>query len=97
MDWNEETLSLLFADMAKKMADYLKEVKNDPEFISQNRAYEIFGKANVERWKKLNLISPAIRPGKMEYKTSILRKLQDIRQDYFSAPTLEQLRIAKSK
>lgn len=97
MDLNEETLSLLFSDMAKKMAEYLKEVKNDPEFISQNKAYEMFGKANIERWKKLNLITPAIRVGKMEYKTSILRNLQDVKQDYFSVPTIEQLRISKRK
>ena len=25
---NEDSLAILFADMAKKMADYLKEVKN---------------------------------------------------------------------
>lgn len=97
MDWSEEKLSLLFADMAKRMAEYLREVKNDPEFVSQNKAYKMFGKNNIERWKRLNLITPAIRVGKMEYKTSILRKLQDVKQDYFNVPTIEQRRIAKSK
>ncbi len=94
---NEDFLASYFADMAKKMADYLKEVKNDPEYISQNKAYKIFGRNNVDRWKTLGLITPRIEVGKMKYKTSILRKLQDIKQDYFSVPTLEQKRIAKGK
>ena len=41
---NEDSLITLFADMAKRMADYLKEVKEDPEYISQNKAYKMFGK-----------------------------------------------------
>lgn len=94
---NEDSLATYFADMAKKMADYLKEVKDDPEYISQNKAYSMFGKNNIERWKALGLITPRIEIGKMRYKTSILRKLQDIKQDYFKGPTLEQKRIAKGK
>lgn len=94
---NEDILATLFADMAKKMADYLKEVKNDPEYISQNKAYKMFGRNTVDRWKRLRLITPRITKGKMEYKTSVLRKLQDIKQDYFEVPTLEQRRIAKGK
>jgi hypothetical protein len=94
---NEDSLITLFADMAKRMADYLKEVKEDPEYISQNKAYKMFGKNNIERWKKFGLITPRIEAGKMRYKTSILRKLQDIKQDYFNVPTLEQKRIARGK
>ena len=82
---NEDSLAILFADMAKKMADYLKEVKNDPEYVSQNKAYRMFGRNTVDRWKRLRLITPRIR------------KLQDIKQDYFEVPTLEQKRIAKGK
>ena len=94
---DENTLSDYLADMAKKMAEYIKEVQKDPEFISQNKAYKMFGKNNIERWKTLRLITPRIEIGKMLYKTSILRKLQDIKQDYFAGPTLEQKRIAKGK
>ena len=94
---NEDYLATYFADMAKKVADYLKDVKSDPEYVSQNKAYKMFGKNNIERWKKLGLITPRIEIGKMTYKTSILRKLQDIKQDYFSVPTLEQKRISRGK
>lgn len=94
---NENELAGYFADMAKRMAEYLKDVQKDPEFMSQNRAYKTFGKNNIERWKTMGLIEPRIEVGKMMYKTSILRKLQDIKQDYFAVPTLEQRRIAKGK
>lgn len=94
---NEDSVTGLFADMAKKLAEYLKEVKQDPEFITQNKAYKMFGRNTVDRWKRLGLITPTIRIGKMEYRTSILRKLQDVKQDYFNVPTVEQRRIAKGK
>lgn len=97
LELTENTLSTYFADMARRMADYLIERQADPEYMSQNRAYKTFGRATVERWKNMNLITPRITTGRMEYKTSILRKLQDIKQDYFSVPTSEQKRIAKGK
>ena len=69
-------------DIAAVVALALKQSKDDPEYISQNMAYKMFGRANVERWRKNGLIEPCRRPGKNEYKTAELRLLQQIKQDY---------------
>lgn len=71
-------------DVAAKVVSLLKSDRQDPDFISQRRAFEIFGRANVERWRRENKIRPCKRPGKLEYKTSELRLLQRNQQDYFT-------------
>ena len=43
----------------------------------------MFGRRNVERWRKQGLIEPSKRPGRLEYRTSELRYLQRQKQDYF--------------
>ncbi len=60
----------------------LKLDAKDPEFISQNKAFEIFGRANVERWRKQGKVVAYKRPGKVEYRTADLRLLQRTQQDY---------------
>lgn len=50
--------------------------------ISQRQAYKIFGRGNVDRWRKNGLIHPCVRPGKKEYSTRRLRELQRTEQDY---------------
>lgn len=71
-------------DVASAVVKKLKVTKDDPEHISQRQAYRIFGRANVERWRRSGLIEPCKRPGKLEYKTAELRYLQSKKQDYFS-------------
>ena len=61
-------------DLSSRIVRQLKADKDDPEFISQRKAYELFGRRNVERWK---------RQGKVEYRTADLRLLQRTTQDYF--------------
>lgn len=70
-------------DLSARIVKLLKSDKDDPEYISQRKAYEMFGRRNVERWRKQGKIIPCKRPGKMEYKTSELRLLQRTVQDYF--------------
>lgn len=70
-------------DIAARVVKLLKCDKDDPEIISQRRAFELFGRGNVERWRKQGKITPYIRPGKVEYRTAELRLLQRIQQDYF--------------
>ena len=70
-------------DVAASVVNMLKSDLNDPEFVSQRKAYEMFGRSNVERWRKLRKVSPCIRPGKVEYRTAELRLLQRVEQDYF--------------
>lgn len=70
-------------DVAARVVSMLKSDDKDPDFISQRKAYEIFGRRNVERWRKQGKVKPSKRPGKVEYKTSELRLLQRVEQDYF--------------
>ena len=60
----------------------LKNDAYDPEFISQNKAFQVFGRANVERWRKQGKVKAYKRPGKVEYRTADLRRQQRIQQDY---------------
>jgi hypothetical protein len=69
-------------DVAAKVVSFLKNDNNDPEYVSQRKAYSIFGRRNVERWRRERKIEPIKRPGKIEYKTSELRLLQRTIQDY---------------
>lgn len=70
-------------DLAATIVKMLKADAQDPEFISQRRAYEMFGRGNVERWRKQGKVQPYKRPGKLEYRTADLRLLQRTVQDYF--------------
>lgn len=70
-------------DIAAHVVKFLKNDSGDPEYISQRKAFAMFGRRNVERWKKQGKIKPCKRPGKVEYKTAELRLLQRTVQDYF--------------
>jgi len=50
--------------------------------MSTRQAYKMFGRKNVERWRRAGKIQPYVRPGKMEYETAQLRLLQRTEQDY---------------
>lgn len=70
-------------DIASMVVKLLKTDKDDPDFVSQRKAYEMFGRRNVERWRKQGLVQPCKRPGRVEYCTAELRHLQRVKQDYF--------------
>lgn len=70
-------------DVSARIVKLLKSDKEDPEYVSQRKAFEMFGRRNVERWRKQGKIVPCKRPGKVEYNTSELRLLQRTIQDYF--------------
>ena len=70
-------------DLAARIVKMIKADNNDPEFVSQRKAYELFGRRNVERWKRQGKVESYKRPGKVEYRTSDLRLLQRTVQDYF--------------
>lgn len=71
-------------DVAAEVVNLLKKDEADPEYISQRRAYDIFGRRNVERWRRQGKVSPCKRPGRLEYRTADLRLLQRTQQDYFT-------------
>ena len=68
-------------DVAARVVKMIKSDKDDPEFVSQRKAYEMFGRRNVERWRKQGKVQPCKRPGKLEYRTAELRALQRVKQD----------------
>lgn len=69
-------------NVAAEVVNLLKKDKQDPEYVSQRKAFEIFGRRNVERWRRQGRITPRKRPGKLEYLTADLRLLQRTQQDY---------------
>lgn len=85
LDFSDKTVTYetFVHDVATSVVRMLSEVRNDPEIISQRQAYEMFGRGNVDRWRKQGKIQPYKRPGKVEYRTAELRALQKTRQDYF--------------
>lgn len=70
-------------DIAARVVKLLKADSDDPEFISQRKAFEMFGRGNVDRWRRQGKVKPCKRPGIVQYRTSELRMLQRTQQDYF--------------
>lgn len=70
-------------DLSARIVRNMQRAAADPEFISQRQAYKIFGRANVERWRREGRVHPCKRPGKVEYSMADLRLLQQTQQDYF--------------
>lgn len=71
-------------DLSARIVRLMKNDSNDPEFISQRKAFEMFGRGNVERWRHQGRVIAFRRPGKVEYRTADLRLLQRTEQDYFN-------------
>lgn len=69
-------------DVASAIVHMLKQQHDDPEYVSQNKAFSMFGRANVERWRDSGRVTTRRRPGKVEYLTSELRLCQRTQQDY---------------
>lgn len=85
IDFSDKSVTYenFITDVAASVVRMLSESRNDPEFISQRKAYKMFGRGNVDRWRKQGKIEPCKRPGKVEYRTAELRALQNTKQDYF--------------
>ena len=77
------TYATFINDLATTVVRMMSESSKDPDMISQRQAFAMFGRANVERWRKQGKIEPCKRPGKIEYRTADLRALQRIQQDYY--------------
>lgn len=79
------TYGTFINDLATALVPKLLEAMENPsDLISQNQAFKIFGQGNIRRWRKKGLVEPVSkRPGKIEYRISTLRLLQQRKQDYF--------------
>ena len=82
-------------DVANKIVTILKEDRDDPDYISQRKAWEIFGQGNVKRWVKEGLVEPHRRGGKIEYRTALLNELRRTPVDYYDTIPKELQRVAK--
>lgn len=69
-------------DLATRICSKLQQAKTDPDVVSQRKAYTIFGRANVDRWRRQGRVTPCKRIGKVEYKMVELRACQQTKQDY---------------
>lgn len=85
LDFTDKSVSYatFVRDVASEVVRQLKEQRDEPEMISQNKAYAMFGRGNVDRWRRQGKLHPCKRPGKIEYFVAELRKAQRIQQDYF--------------
>ena len=48
-------------DVAVEVARQLSRQRNDPEMVSQRQAYAMFGRGNVDRWRRQGKIQPCKR------------------------------------
>lgn len=77
----ETFINDLATAIVPKVMEYME---NPSDIISQRKAYQLFGKGNVMRWlRSQDLVPVSKRPGKVEYRISDLRSLQQRKQDYF--------------
>lgn len=70
------------SDLASKVVSVMKAESEIPEFICQRQAYRMFGRANVERWRRTGKVTAYRRQRKIEYRTADLKQQQDNQQDY---------------
>lgn len=85
LDFTDKSVaySTFVRDLASEVVRQLKEQRDDPDMVSQRKAYAMFGRGNVDRWRKQGKLHPCKRPGKVEYLVSELRQAQQRQQDYF--------------
>ena len=79
------TYETFINDLATALVPKLMEAMENPSnIISQRQAFKMFGQGNIRRWREKGLVEPVSkRPGKIEYRVSDLRILQQRKQDYF--------------
>lgn len=71
-------------DLVSRIVSEVEKRKSEPEIISKRKAYEMFGRANVDRWMTEGKLTIRKRPGKVELLTAELRRCQAIEQDYLT-------------
>lgn len=76
------TYETFMTDLTARLARVIKSDTSDPEYVSQRTAYKMFGRRNVDRWRRTGQIKPSKRPGRVEYCMADLRLLQRTQQDY---------------
>lgn len=70
-------------DLSRRVVEALRESERRPEYVSQRQASALYGRRNVERWRRNGQIQVFKRPGKVEYRTADLIRLKETEQDYY--------------
>ena len=86
---------LEFSDQMIPYEEFANDLAARIANISQNKAWRLFGRRNVERWRKEGKVEPCKRPGKLEYRTADLRLLQRTTQNYFKKVQVRTKRVRK--
>lgn len=68
-------------DVASRVVQMLHQ--DQPERVSYREASRVYGRGNVDRWRRKSLLTEFKRPGKVELLTCELQRLQARQQDYF--------------
>lgn len=71
-------------DLASRIVTEVEKRRTEPEYVSKRKAYETFGRANVDRWISQERLTVRKRPGKVELLSAELRRCQAIEQDYLT-------------
>lgn len=85
----------LVTSIAAKLVTFIKEDRDDPEYITQRQAKIIFGHGNIDRWLKAELIQPHRQGGRIYYRTALLNELRRTPVDYRDTIPKELQRVAK--
>lgn len=85
LDFSDKSVNYVtfVRDVAAEVVRQLKAQRDEPVMVSQNKAYAMFGRGNVDRWRKQGKVNPSKRPGKLENFVAELREAQRRQQDYF--------------
>lgn len=77
------TYSQFIDELATRLALKIHQVEKGQLEISQAKAFKMFGRGDVERWKKSGALQPSrISPGIIRYKLIDLQKLANVKQNY---------------
>lgn len=74
------TYETFMTDLTARLSRVIKSDAADPEYVSQRTAYSVFGRKNVDRWRRTGKVKPSKRPGKVEYRITDLRLPQRTQQ-----------------
>ena len=76
------TYEQFIEELATRLAEKITLANNGELEVSQNKAYKMFGRCDVDRWIKSGKLKPSrISPGKIRYRLVDLIKLSEVKQN----------------
>ena len=62
-------------DIASRVVKMIKLDANDPELVSQRMAYKMFGRRNVQRWKRMGCWPSSVNLGDFNQEGGSVRQI----------------------